>query len=532
MSTDEVYGDVNRAPSTEFSRFNPTNPYAASKAAIEQFVYCYQRSFDLPLVTMRSNNVYGPMQSNDKVVPRFIDCILNKRKIPIHGDGSQTRNWLHVEDVCRAFWLVATKGRLGQAYNIGSHDEVSILQIAKAINCIIDNRDAEEDISLDLSFVPDRPHNDRFYSIDWTKIHDELGWSPQISFDDGMKRTVAYYVQKSIVRRLTNGLNTMSIQNSPKVTESQTPENERMDSTFLVYGHAGWIGQQYIQVLEQKNIAYQRAETRPGDDPDSSVEQEIDSVRPTHIVSLLGRTHGPGSSTIDYLEGGPDKLQLNVRDNLYAPMLLALLAQKRNVHFTYLGTGCIFEYEKNEDGAYVYGGAPHTENDVPNFFGSSYSVVKGFTDRLMHHMVDNTLNVRIRMPVSDEWHRRNFITKIASYEKVVDIPNSVTVLPELIPCMIDMAIRKHTGTINLVNPNAISHNQVLSMYKEEIDPKFEIKNFSLQEQGEILKAGRSNCELSADKLRNTYQVDDSRTAIRKCLSRMKKKRKFSDEGEK
>ena len=236
---------------------------------------------------------------------------------------------------------------------------------------------------------------------------------------------------------------------------------------ILICGGNGWIGSQVVEYLNlcndnnDDNIEYILCQSRVDE-----LEKEIDEIKPTHILSLIGRTHGKIGdkvfSTIDYLEE-PGKLVENIRDNLFSPVLLAIICNKKNIHLTYLGTGCIFEYTDLNDS--------FDENSLPNFFGSSYSVVKGFTDRLMH-MFDNVLNLRIRMPINSSDSSRNFITKITSYEKICSISNSITVLPELIPIAIDMMRNNHSGTINLTNPGTISHNEILEMYKEIVDNDF------------------------------------------------------------
>jgi 3,5-epimerase/4-reductase len=154
-------------------------------------------------------------------------------------------------------------------------------------------------------------------------------------------------------------------------------------------------------------------------------------------------------NSIDFLEQ-KGTLMSNIRDNLYSPVVLALLSNKYNIHYTYLGTGCIFEYD--EDHPYETEINGFTEESYPNFFGSSYSIMKGYIDRLMN-LFNNVLNV-------------------TSYKKICSISNSMTVLPELLPIMIDMALNKINGTINLVNPGLISHNEILEIYKEIVDPNF------------------------------------------------------------
>jgi nucleoside-diphosphate-sugar epimerase len=262
---------------------------------------------------------------------------------------------------------------------------------------------------------------------------------------------------------------------------------------WLVYGSKGWIGGMVSNALTQQNETVVEASARA--DNEHEVESEIISVRPDRILCFIGRTHGPGYSTIDYLEQ-KGKLVENVRDNLYSPLVLAILGKKHSIHVTYLGTGCIFSNTNGE--------SAFTEESLPNFFGSGYSTVKGFTDRLMRFFSDSTLNLRIRMPIVGYHHSRNFITKITSYERICSIPNSMTVLPDMIPIIIDMATRNVTGTVNLTNPGTISHNEILDLYKKYVDPAFTWKNFTLEEQSKILLSGRSNNELDATRLRALY----------------------------
>ena len=140
----------------------------------------------------------------------------------------------------------------------------------------------------------------------------------------------------------------------------------------------------------------------------------------------------------------------------------------------------------------------------------------------MHLINDSVLNVRIRMPITDEFNKRNFITKITTYEKVCSVPNSMTVLNELIPLMIKMAMSDVRGTVNLTNPGLISHNEILEMYKEIVDPDFTWKNFTIDEQNAILASGRSNNYLSTEKLESLYpNVKDIKDSVREILIQMK-----------
>ena len=288
---------------------------------------------------------------------------------------------------------------------------------------------------------------------------------------------------------------------------------------ILIYGSNGWIGNQVISYLKLNNIKYIIGECRAEDH--IGLENEILLHKPTNILSFIGRTHGVIGNkvytTIDYLEQ-PNKLKENVRDNLYSPLTLAILSHKYNIHYTYLGTGCIFEFDdKHPFGEEING---FTEEDVPNFFSSSYSTVKGYTDRLMH-LFNNVLNLRIRMPITSTINNRNFITKIVNYDKICSVPNSMTVLDELIPIMIDMVKNNICGTINLTNPGLISHNEILQMYKEIVDPSFTWNNFTIDEQNNILAAGRSNNYLDTTKLTTLYpHIKNIKDSVKDCLIKM------------
>ena len=293
----------------------------------------------------------------------------------------------------------------------------------------------------------------------------------------------------------------------------------------LVYGSKGWIGNQFIEILKNNHINFTEGQSRT--DSEVTLSDEITTHAPTHVVSFIGRTHGKIDNkiytTIDYLEQ-EGKLVENMRDNLFSPLLLANICHKKNIHYTYLGTGCIFKFDETHPFGKEENG--FTEDSLPNFFGSSYSIVKGFTDRLMHLYEDKVLNLRIRMPITGNKNPRNFITKIVNYEKVCSVPNSMTVLPELLPYVLDMMKNKTTGTMNLTNPGLISHNEILQMYKEIVNPTFTWNNFSQEEQRKILAADRSNNFLETKKLETLYshshpdslpKIKNIRESIRDCL---------------
>ena len=279
---------------------------------------------------------------------------------------------------------------------------------------------------------------------------------------------------------------------------------------FLLFGHKGWIGKQLFELLKL-NSDVEIITTDIRVDNYDEIEKFIINTKPDRIISVIGRTYGDNMNSIDYLEQ-KGNLKININDNLYSPLNLALISNKYNIHFTYMGTGCIFNGYEQE----------YTENNEPNFFGSSYSIVKGFTDKIMKKF-DNTLNVRIRMPITDDiTSNRNFINKIINYKKICSMNNSMTVLPDLLPLMIDMIMKKEIGTINLTNPGYISHNEILELYKENINPDFKWENMTIEEQNKILLSERSNNILNTEKLQKLYPaVKDIKTSIKDLFLNLK-----------
>lgn len=283
---------------------------------------------------------------------------------------------------------------------------------------------------------------------------------------------------------------------------------------WLVFGLNGWLGGYVGKILKDMNEEVVGAKSRADDE--EAVEKELLDIKPDRVISLIGRTYGPGYNTIDYLEQ-KGKLVENIRDNLYGPFVLAMLCTKHHIHLSSMGTGCIFSASEED-----YGDG-YTEEDKPDFFGSSYSTVRGFSDRISHFFNDSVLNLRIRMPLHYDINPRNFITKITKYSKICNKLNSMTSIPHLFPIMIDMAKNKVTGTINLTNPGVIDHNTILTMYKEIVDPNFTWENFTYEEQKQVLLSERSNNKLNTDKLVSMYpNVLPIKEAVKEILYEMKK----------
>lgn len=187
ISTDEVYGDIGTDKKNENSVLCPTNPYAATKASAELIVKSYFHSFNMPIVIVRSNNVYGPKQFNEKVIPKFITSLLNNKAITIHGSGENKRSFIYVDDAVNAIDLVMNKGASGEVYNIGSEEEISVIQLAALLQ-------QNMHLSGKLEYVTDRPYNDKRYFICDKKLR-SLGWEQHVDFSTGLTKTIDWYKQ-------------------------------------------------------------------------------------------------------------------------------------------------------------------------------------------------------------------------------------------------------------------------------------------------------------------------------------------------
>lgn len=210
VSTDEVYGSLGPTGAfTETTPYAPNSPYSASKAASDHFVRAFHHTYGLPVLTTNCSNNYGPRQFPEKLIPLMILNAVRGKPLPIYGDGLNVRDWLYVEDHCRAIETVLQRGRVGEVYNIGGNCERTNRSIVEAICQIVDELSPQlphRPCQSLVRFVPDRPGHDRRYAIDCTKIRDELGWTPSVHFEEGLRRTIEWYLSKTDwVERVTSG---------------------------------------------------------------------------------------------------------------------------------------------------------------------------------------------------------------------------------------------------------------------------------------------------------------------------------------
>lgn len=521
VSTDEVYGETEEdavVGNHEASQLLPTNPYSATKAGAEMLVMAYGRSYGLPVITTRGNNVYGPNQFPEKLIPKFILLAMRGKTLPIHGDGANVRSYLYCEDVAEAFEVVLHKGEVGHVYNIGTKKERRVLDVATDI-CKLFNMDPDKSIQ----FVENRPFNDQRYFLDDQKLKN-LGWSERTTWEEGLRKTMEWYTSNpewwgdvsgallphprmlmmpgGIERHFDGAEQYESGQSEFSGNSTQkmvVPPSKSSQSTekpafkFLIYGRTGWLGGLLGKLCEKQGIPYEygkgRLENR------SQILADIAAVKPTHVFNAAGLT---GRPNVDWCESHKTE---TIRVNVAGTLTLADVCREHGLLVMNFATGCIFEY----DAAHPEGsGIGYKEEDTPNFIGSFYSKTKAMVEELLKEY-DNVCTLRVRMPISSDLSNpRNFITKISRYNKVVNIPNSMTILDELLPISIEMAKRNLRGIWNFTNPGVVSHNEILEMYKQYIDPDFKWANFTLEEQAKVIIAPRSNNEMDGAKLKKEF----------------------------
>ena len=210
VSTDEVFGSLGpEGYFTEATAYRPNSPYAASKAASDHLVRAYHETYGLPVTISNCSNNYGPYQFPEKLIPLMILNALEGKALPVYGDGRNVRDWLYVTDHCEAVWKIMQDGRRGATYNIGGNTEKPNIEVVETICDILDETAAGNDIGSRrklIAFVTDRPGHDRRYAIDATKLKQELGWVPAESFESGIRKTIAWYLDNlRWVQRVQSG---------------------------------------------------------------------------------------------------------------------------------------------------------------------------------------------------------------------------------------------------------------------------------------------------------------------------------------
>lgn len=392
VSTDEVYGETDEdalVGNHEASQLLPTNPYSATKAGAEMLVMAYGRSYGLPVITTRGNNVYGPNQFPEKLIPKFILLAMRGKPLPIHGDGSNVRSYLYCEDVAEAFEVILHRGEVGHVYNIGTKRERRVIDVAKDI-CKLFNMDSETSIK----FVENRPFNDQRYFLDDEKLKN-LGWTERTIWEDGLRKTMEWYINNPNwwgdvsgallphprmlmmpggVERHLDGSDKYDSESS-EFSENTNKEQRVLPNSkspsikpslkFLIYGRTGWIGGLLGKLCEKQGISYEYGRGRLEDR--SQLLADIKLVKPTHVFNAAGVT---GRPNVDWCESHKTE---TIKTNVAGTLTLADVCREHGLLMVNFATGCIFEY----DAAHPEGsGIGYKEEDTPNFTGSFYSKTK------------------------------------------------------------------------------------------------------------------------------------------------------------
>lgn len=373
VSTDEVYGETDLETdigNPEASQLLPTNPYSATKAGAEMLVMAYHRSFGLPTITTRGNNVYGPNQFPEKLIPKMILLAMKGQKLAIHGNGSNVRSYLYSDDVAEAFDVILHRGVIGHVYNIGTKKERQVLHVTHDI-CKLFGRDSREVIT----FVQDRPFNDKRYFLDDQKLK-KLGWKEKTSWEDGLKRTMEWYIKNPDWW----GDVTAALHPHPRFSiMGQTINDDgnfvhyamggkkycKKDLRLLIYGRSGWIGGLLGKICEERGIEFEYGNGRLQNR--NSILEDITRVQPSHVFNAAGVT---GRPNVDWCEN--NKVE-TITSNVVGTLTLADVCLGQGILVMNFATGCIFEYdEKHKQGS----GIGFKEQDKPNFTASYYSKTK------------------------------------------------------------------------------------------------------------------------------------------------------------
>jgi dTDP-4-dehydrorhamnose reductase len=273
---------------------------------------------------------------------------------------------------------------------------------------------------------------------------------------------------------------------------------------YLIFGD-GYIGNKFLETLGKKEAIISSADIANVD----QVRTEVKKYSPKVIINAAGKT---GKPNIDWCE---DHKAETLYSNVTGPLVLAKVAEEMKVRLIHIGSGCI--YQGTEEKCF-------TEDDIPerDKIPSFYSKTKAWSEEMLDYFP--VLQVRLRMPIDSEPNPRNLLWKITHYEKVIDVPNSISVIPDFVNATIQLIEKNRTGIYNIVNPGSIKHSEILDMYKKYVDPNFTYETFSLEELAKITKAGRSNCVLSTNKLESEgIKLPEIHKRLPEVLKEYKKK---------
>lgn len=286
---------------------------------------------------------------------------------------------------------------------------------------------------------------------------------------------------------------------------------------IYLIGHRGWIGNKIYRILRINHTiipCLHRMEDR------TEIVNDIYKYNPTHVIICAGIT---GRPNIDWCE---DNKEDTIRSNVIGTLNVIDICYIHNIHCTYIATGCIYNYDNKHP---CVTGKGFTENDNPNFIESWYSKSKVIAEDIIRNTKynNNTLTLRIRMPISDNWESRSLIMKLLSYEKIINIPNSMTILSDMLPLIEPLMNKKSVGIYNFTNSGTITHNQLMDLYIKYIDPDYKYNNFTLYEHNKVIRVKRTNNKLDISKLQqelSNITIPDIKTSIENVMKSLATKK--------
>lgn len=488
ISTDEVFGSLPLDPTKTFDEktpYDPRSPYSASKAGSDHICRAFFHTHGVPVTISNCSNNYGPYHFPEKFIPLAITNLLRGKAIPVYGSGQNIRDWLHVEDHCRAIEAILLRGKIGETYCLGGDRERSNLDLARDLVRLMGRNEADS-----IMFVEDRKGHDLRYAINHQKITRELGWSPQIPLESGLRQTIAWFethrawweplieraklVHGSAIRQETATISSSPIKNLPPLLSS-SPMN------ILIFGK-GYLGTRLAETwAAEATISDARIDDK------QAVLAEIERCKPDVIVNAAGKA---GTPNVDWCETHPLE---TMRSNTIGALILAEACQEKGVYLLHLGTGCVFYDEAPH-------GQPWREEDFAN--PEAFYTRSKYAADLVLSRLPNVGIVRFRMPIDYLSSPKNLIDKLVHYPKVVDVENSVTILDDLVSVCHQLLEKRATGIFHAVNEGTIRHREILDLYKKHVDPTHRcewITATDLVQQGLAAKK-RSNVVLQSPRL--------------------------------
>lgn len=522
VSTDEVYGTVTVEGDemfTEETRYQPNNPYSASKAGSDMVVRAYYKTYGFPATITNTSNNFGAYQFPEKFIPLCITRLIDGKNIRLHGKGDHIRDWLFVEDHCRAIEAVLRRGKLGEVYLVAGHAQLSTLQVAQRICQLMG---VGEDR---IEFVPDRPSNDKAYKLDWTKINRELGWEPLFSFDDWIQQTIAWYQQNEvwwrplvkqsfawgstghIAEESSTSVNSTPMpqmqssygQSAKTITQANTesltflensnipakPSTPQVKKKVLIFGN----GQ--LSMHFQNYFAAEGSEVVVASRPEvdvtnfDQVNSVISQTQPTVVINATGVTN------VDWAETNQEE---TAAVNIQGAENIAKACQSAGVYMVHVSTGYVHHSHSTAD--------ERKEQDQPNPL-NYYSYSKAKADEVLMRMVNQGLKlliVRPNMLLSAVPHPKNVLAKMVMYSKFHDVPNSMTVVEDLVSVTGQLIDKQKTGLYNVVNSGLSTPFKIANMLKEIINPDMQIEKLSKAEVEKMFTIKRPDTILSIEKL--------------------------------